>query len=46
MHLKPLIVVLWKVETQLKTQFLDHLKIEIAKTSKERLKRIFRHQES
>ena len=46
MHLKPLIVLLWKVETQLKTQFLGHFKIEIAKTSKETLKRIFRYQKS
>ena len=34
MHLKPLIVLLWKVETQLKTQFLDHFKIEITKHQK------------
>ena len=34
MHLKPLIVLLWKVETQLRTQFLGHFKIEIAKHQK------------
>ena len=42
MCLKPLTHLLWKLEFQSKVQFQYHLNTEIAKTSKEGLKIMFR----